>query len=478
VLTFVIILLYFLQYFAQSNKILYNPAITSILRFGEEPLPKLEISLEDALDIGTFRYIERSFRRHFELPLETLDLRGIPVKGRCSSRCTSEFCRLVSKAQSGENRCYQDRLRSLTMAFETGQPYETLCHAGLFLVCIPVMERELPLGGIFFGRCLSEPLDDTAVLDMTGRLQDLRIDPSAFMHAAEQLPVMGARKIHQAAQHLFILLYERTKLDPRVIHWRRFKTDQQARIGEIIQESKSRGGVMRYPYEREYELMEKVRAGDRVGAREILNEILGAILFSNPGKIDILKARLVELLSILSRGAVEFGLGIESVLERNVGYINKVLSLGTQDEICAWISAALNDFIEDVYGRHDVSPRDPLVLAQNFIKRRFGDPLNVRRIAAEANLSESRLSHLFRERLGTTVIEYLLSVRLNRAKTLLLTTNMTCTEIALEAGFNDPSYFTRCFRKKTGFTPRKFRNDHRDQPKDRLRVGAVAGGSH
>ena len=346
------------------------------------------------------------------------------------------------------------------MAFEIGQPYETLCHAGLFLVCVPIMEHEHPLGGIFFGKCLSEPLENTAFADMADRLRDVDIARDDLRQVAATLPVMGARAIHQASQHLFILLYERTKLDPRVIRWRRFKTDQQARIGEIIQERKGRGGGIRYPYNREQELMGKVRAGDRVGSREILNEILGAILFSNPGKLDILKARLVELLSILSRGAVESGADIEPLLEQNVGYITTVISLETQDDICAWISTTLNNFVESIYDQQESMPHDRLALAQNFMDAHYAERLTVRDVADAANLSESRLSHLFREQLATTVMDYLLEVRVSRAKTLLLTTGMTCTEITYETGFNEPSYFTRCFRRSVGSSPREFRKSY------------------
>jgi len=404
--------------------------------------------LASSLDQLDFSFIEQAFRTHYELPLETIDLDAIPVSGRCSTHCNPEFCGLVRGSDAGLNRCRQDRLRSLAMAFEIGQPYETICHAGLFLVCVPVMQSEQPLGGIFFGKCLSADLDDDSYADLSGRLHGLRVDERKLRTAAGNLPVLSAREIYKASQYLFILLYEQTRLDPRVIKWSRFKTEPQA--------DESHG----YPFDRERELIDKVRAGDSVGAREILNRILGSILFGNPGKIDILKARLVELLSILSRGAAEAGADIEPLLARNVGYINKVISMNTQDEICAWISMALDDFIEHVYKQQDLQPRDRIDLAKRYIDERFAGKMTVEDVAAAANLSESRLSHLFREKLGLTVIDYLLGARLSRARTLLVTTDKTCIEIAFETGFNDPSYFTRCFKDRTGVSPSVYRREN------------------
>ena len=92
--------------------------------------------------------------------------------------------------------------------------------------------------------------------------------------------------------------------------------------------------------------MGKVKIGDRTGAKEILNSILGTILFKTIAETGILKARLLELLSILSRSAVEGGVNIDIMLEKNLMYVNKVMHIDNQEDLCAWISRALDEFIE------------------------------------------------------------------------------------------------------------------------------------
>ncbi|MFW6289291.1 MAG: helix-turn-helix transcriptional regulator, partial [Spirochaetota bacterium] len=62
-----------------------------------------------------------------------------------------------------------------------------------------------------------------------------------------------------------------------------------------------------------------------------------------------------------------------------------------------------------------------------------------------------------RESTGTTIREALLRRRLTEAKRLLATTSMPVTELLHAAGFNDVSYFNRCFRHDTGQTPREYR---------------------
>ena len=407
-----------------------------------------------------FQSIERAFETHYDFPLEMTDLNGEMVKGY-SSDCQRGFCDILLGNKLCRKRCVQDRVRSMHMAFETGQPYTTLCHAGIILSCVPVMDGDVPLGGVFCAKCLSEPFSDTIREDIDKRLIGLKLDRKKLWSAAEILPVHSAREIHEAIEFLFILLYEKLQLDPHVIEWRRNQTLQQAEIGEAIQSRKITGLDEKYPFKTERELLAKVRVGDQTGAREILNSLLGEILFRNPGQVNILKVRLVELLGILSRSASEAGVDPDLLLEKNAEYINKVLSLETQEEICTWISLALNDFIEMVYSQLSQKHDNRLLPAMEYMQKHYREKLLLEDIASSAHFSVSRLCHLFRERLGFTVFDYLTELRLSRAKYQLLASGCTCLEVSLDSGFANLSYFNRIFKRETGMTPTQFRKQNK-----------------
>ena len=393
--------------------------------------------------IGTeqFGKIEKAFRAHFDLSLETIDLSGKQVLSHCSSDCQPDFCRMLCGIKTGEKRCIQDRIRSLHMAFETGQPYTTLCHAGIIVNCVPVMHNEIPFGGIFLGKCLSEPYGPVIEEDLKKRLLGLRIQKNALLGAARNLPVLSARYIHEAVEFLFIMLYDTTGLDLRVIQWKQQKTLQQARIGEIIHQQKLTDLPEKYPFHREQELIAKVKIGDKTGAREILNLILGNIMFRNPGQLNILKVRLVELLSILSRSASESGVDSDILLEKNSGYINKVITLETQEDICVWISRALDDFIDSVYELQKPQKEIRLKPAMDYIQKNYKNKISLDNIAKAAHISVSRLCHLFKEQLDSTVFDYLINLRINWAKHLLLSTDKTCIEICFDSRLCQPELF-------------------------------------
>ena len=410
-----------------------------------------------------FEEIERIFRKHFQIGLETADTRGSRIEEICSRNCQPAFCRIVRSNTTGLRRCNKERRRSLELAIETGQSYISICHAGLVLVCVPVMDKDKALGGMFFGKCLWGPVTEILVKDIQKRLKDVRLNEKRLVAAVHKLPVIQGRKIQKGAEFLFDLLYEVAGFDSRVIRWRRQRSEQQSQIGEFIQERKKLGTEWQYPLNSERELLGKVKIGDRTGAKEILNSILGTILFHNPGELGVFKARLLELLSILNRSAVEGGVDIDVMLERNLAYVNRVMRINNQEDLCAWISTALNEFIELVYSSQDAKKVTQISPAINYIDANYDKSITLAEIARVCHLSVSRLAHIFKEQMGITIIDYLTSVRIERAKQLLLATDQNCTEICFQVGYNNQSYFTRTFKELVGTTPRQFRSKNMDR---------------
>lgn len=96
--------------------------------------------------------------------------------------------------------------------------------------------------------------------------------------------------------------------------------------------------------------------------------------------------------------------------------------------------------------------------AKDFIDSHFTDPnLLLNEVAASVNLSPSHFSVVFGRETGESFKDYLTRVRIERAKELLRTTNMKCSDVAYQSGYNDPHYFSFVFRKNTGLPPQQFR---------------------
>lgn len=79
-------------------------------------------------------------------------------------------------------------------------------------------------------------------------------------------------------------------------------------------------------------------------------------------------------------------------------------------------------------------------------------------LAAAANLSPSRFAHLFQQQVGAPPARYLHALRMIRARILIERTSLSIKEVMAQVGCNDPSHFTRDFRRFHGLPPRDWRS--------------------
>ncbi len=103
--------------------------------------------------------------------------------------------------------------------------------------------------------------------------------------------------------------------------------------------------------------------------------------------------------------------------------------------------------------------------AKVYMSRNFANPnLMLQDVAKAVNMSNSRFSTVFSQQSGQSFTEYLMYLRLNKAKELLRTTGLKSSQVAREAGYNDAHYFSYIFKKNTGLTPSEYRAQNQNEP--------------
>ena len=100
---------------------------------------------------------------------------------------------------------------------------------------------------------------------------------------------------------------------------------------------------------------------------------------------------------------------------------------------------------------------DVLTRALRCIEQMYMRPLTVEDIARDCHVSPSYLHRLFMARMGATPHAVLMRRRITAAKTLLVNSEEVLADIAWKCGFHSPSYFSDCFRRQVGQSPRDFR---------------------
>lgn len=97
--------------------------------------------------------------------------------------------------------------------------------------------------------------------------------------------------------------------------------------------------------------------------------------------------------------------------------------------------------------------------ATEYIHSHYCEKINVCSVADFMHMNSNYFSKLFKSRIGMTPMQYINSLRIERAIQLLCHTDMTIASIAASLGYTDPFYFSRIFKKMTGTSPGNFRKN-------------------
>ena len=127
------------------------------------------------------------------------------------------------------------------------------------------------------------------------------------------------------------------------------------------------------------------------------------------------------------------------------------------------LSAKVYKLLLEILNPASYTARDERIHEENiravkdYIAAHLSEKITVESLAGEVHMSTAHFSRVFRQQTGFSPYDYVLMVRLNKAKELLHKTDMSVAEIAYETGFNSQANFVYCFKNNEGISPGKFR---------------------
>jgi two-component system response regulator YesN len=438
--------------------------IGGLIMMSHENFPYQNVNtIEDMVDMRLMERILGTFSKATGLRVYIIDQEGEMIVKPIDAAGMSSFCQQVR--QVGRPRCRRCYARAGKEAAKYGEPYIFRCHAGLVLWAAPLMVEGEHVATIICGQVLMWEPEDFFWEEIEEYTRPLELDSRGLMERARELSVISADRVQAVAEMLFETTNHILRTGMASLYQLQEIAAHQALINEEMQDRKleqsmrqlnASSSLMNF-LKKEQELSVKVRQGDRHAAQQALDSVLADLLEKFPGNTDEVKARIIELLVILSRATIEGGANPQELLTLNCRYIEEINRIQSLGEVCLWIKKALGVFLDNMDDARCIKNLQVVNSAVDYIRAHYQRRLTLDEIAQQVYVSASYLSRLFKKEIGCTVIELLTKVRVEEAKKVFHDPKYTVRQVAAEIGFEDANYFSKVFRRIEGITPSKYK---------------------
>lgn len=135
--------------------------------------------------------------------------------------------------------------------------------------------------------------------------------------------------------------------------------------------------------------------------------------------------------------------------------IDNIQKCENLDEMVAVFELYLDQLIQTETREGKLSPK--VIAALEFIESKYNEQITLKMVADHIEVSPNYLTSLLKKDMNTSFIVYLIRYRLEKAKEMLLTSELRSYDIAQRVGFLEHSHFSRTFKRLVGFSPSKFR---------------------
>ncbi len=305
------------------------------------------------------------------------------------------------------------------------------------------------IGPVFHNEISNELLDRA--------IQRYHIDPNwrqTFYRAMTSIPAVSSILLFQYAVmlHYFVTGERIDRSDLR------FQRQVESSKGPRHPASKNR----HHTYQAEQALLQLIRDGDLNyrSAMEKAGQLSSGvgISTSDPVRHAILSAS--NFTALCTRAAIEGGLTPDTAYTVGDSYIQSLTECRTIVDVRSVNHAMYEDFIRRVH-RQRTNPQysQQIQSCVSYIETHLDADLTLEKLAREVGYSEYHLSRKFKSETGENIRDYIKYARIERAKLLLSTTDLSIKEIAAQLCFCASSHFAHVFREVTGQLPQQYRRE-------------------
>ena len=161
-----------------------------------------------------------------------------------------------------------------------------------------------------------------------------------------------------------------------------------------------------------------------------------------------------EILQLFYFGTNNYGISIPDEYQEQK---EQVLQFDTIAEVTDYLYHYMETSVNTWMQEKKLIENKPIRIAKRYIAENYYKPLTLEIVSRETGFNPNYFSSMFKKEAGVNFSEYLIKVRIENAKEMLLNTEQSVEDISFAVGYSDIKYFSRIFKKYMGVTPTEFR---------------------
>lgn len=166
----------------------------------------------------------------------------------------------------------------------------------------------------------------------------------------------------------------------------------------------------------------------------------------------------LEMMAVLLRLAKESGMQPQELFGPESNPLTEFAAFTGPDPLKERLTDICGKLASKFENGRSTSRRSVVEQAKLMVQQQYGNSeLTIGEVCSRLHISSGYFSTIFKKETGLTFVTYLMQIRMEAARELLRTTGLKAFEIAEQTGFSDPNYFSFCFKKKFGLSPKEYR---------------------
>lgn len=210
-----------------------------------------------------------------------------------------------------------------------------------------------------------------------------------------------------------------------------------------------------YPFATEKEIMQAIRMGQKDEIGELISKFTDELTKKEISEIYIQQA-VLQLYSSIQHEILHSGIHPNDLYEGK-NMLQELSQIRDLDRVNKWfINDVITPYIQRLEGRKNLELKRIIEQVVTKLQENYMNDISLESCSDEVGTNPYSLSKAFKQMVGINFIDYLTKLRMDKAKELLLYSDMKINDIAENVGYRH-SYFNRIFKKQMGVPPSQFR---------------------